>query len=104
LDEGLAESISSLIWVAPRLQTDVQELKVIADQLTVKYGKPYAQACRDNAVATVSPKLMHKLSIQAPPKVLVERYLMEIAKSHDIDYEPDPQVRGLPVFSFQYSD
>ncbi|CAG0913137.1 unnamed protein product [Notodromas monacha] len=92
LDEGLAESISSLIWVAPRLQTDVQELKVVADQLAVKYGKPYAQACRDNAVGTVAPKLIHKMSIQAPPKILVERYLMEIAKSHDIAYEPDPQV------------
>lgn len=33
LDEGLAEAISSLIWVAPRLQADVAELKVIADQL-----------------------------------------------------------------------
>ena len=29
LDEGLAEAISSIIWVAPRLQADVQELKVI---------------------------------------------------------------------------
>lgn len=24
LDEGLAEAISSLIWVAPRMQTDIQ--------------------------------------------------------------------------------
>lgn len=44
LDEGLAEAISSLIWVAPRLQTDVQELKVISDLLIYKYGKPYGQA------------------------------------------------------------
>ncbi|XP_069953867.1 IST1 homolog [Cherax quadricarinatus] len=43
LDEGLAEAISSLIWAAPRLQTDVAELKLIADQLTLKYGKPYGQ-------------------------------------------------------------
>ena len=43
LDDGLAEAISSLIWVAPRLQTDVQELKIVCDQLTAKYGKPYAQ-------------------------------------------------------------
>ena len=35
LDEGLAEAISSLIWVAPRMQADV-ELKVIADQLGIK--------------------------------------------------------------------
>ena len=43
LDEGLAEAISSIIWVAPRLQSDVQELKIVSDQLAAKYGKPYAQ-------------------------------------------------------------
>jgi vacuolar protein sorting-associated protein IST1 len=42
LDEGLAEAISSLLWVAPRLQTDVAEMKVIADLLTAKYGRQYA--------------------------------------------------------------
>lgn len=49
LDDGLAEAISSLIWVAPRLQTDVQELKIVADQFTAKYGKPYAQVVNMNS-------------------------------------------------------
>ncbi|KAI1286774.1 IST1 -like protein [Halotydeus destructor] len=92
LDEGLAEPVSSLIWVAPRLQADVAELKVIADMFTFKYGKQYSQAARENAFKTVSEKLMHKLSIQAPPKLLVEKYLIEIAKSHNVPYEPDPDV------------
>lgn len=92
LDEGLSEAISSLIWVAPRLQTDVAELKTIAEQLTQKYGKQYALACRDNAVGTVNEKLMHKMGVQAPPKMLVEQYLYEIAKSHNVPYEPDPEV------------
>ena len=76
LDDGLSEAISSLIWVAPRLQTDVQELKVISDLLTYKYGKPYAQACRENALKSVNEKLMLKLGVQAPPKILVEKYLI----------------------------
>jgi vacuolar protein sorting-associated protein IST1 len=42
LDEGLSEAISSLLWVAPRLQTDVAEMKVIADLLMAKYGRQYA--------------------------------------------------------------
>jgi len=92
LDEGLAEAISSLIWAAPRLQTDIAELKVIADQLAVKYGKPYALAARENALKTVNEKLVHKLSVQAPPKILVEKYLIEIAKSHNVPYEPDTEV------------
>lgn len=81
LDEGLAEAISSLIWVAPRLQSDASELKVIADLFGVKYGKQYAMAARDNALGTVSPKLQAKLSVQAPPKLLVENYM--IGKSID---------------------
>lgn len=92
LDDGLAEAISSLIWVAPRLQADIQELKIVSDQLVAKYGKPYGLACRENAVGTVSEKLMHKMSVQAPPKLTVEKYLIEIAKYYNVDYQPDPQV------------
>jgi len=92
LDDGLAEAISSLIWVAPRMQADVQELKIVSDQFTAKYGKPYAQACRENTIETVSAKLMHKLSVQAPPKITVEKYLIEIARYYNVEYEPDPQV------------
>jgi len=92
LDDGLAEAISSLIWVAPRLQADIAELKMVSDQLVSKYGKPYGLACRENAVGTVSEKLMHKMSVQAPPKLTVEKYLIEIAKYYNVDYMPDPQV------------
>ena len=69
----------------------MQELKIVCDQLTAKYGKPYAQACKENAVGTVSAKLMHKLSVQAPPKITVEKYLIEIAKYYNVEYQPDPQ-------------
>ncbi|KAK4879090.1 hypothetical protein RN001_007236 [Aquatica leii] len=92
LDEGIAEAISSLIWVSPRMQADVQELKPIAELLTSKYGQPYAESCRTEQATTISEKLKHKLSIQSPPKLLVEKYLIEIAKNYNIDYEPDPQV------------
>lgn len=92
LDEGLAEAISTLIWVAPRMHTDVQELKVISDLLTAKYGKIYADACRNENVNTLSEKLKHKMSIQSPPKILVERYLIEIAKNYNVEYTPDEQV------------
>ncbi|XP_039294464.1 IST1 homolog [Nilaparvata lugens] len=92
LDPSIAEAVSSLLWVAPHLFADVSEMKVISDQLTVKYGKKYAEACRLSAVDTVSEKLKNKLSIHAPPKLLVEKYLVEIANSYNIKYEPDPQI------------
>ncbi|CAA9994288.1 unnamed protein product [Nesidiocoris tenuis] len=90
MDPSLAEAISSLLWVAPRLGNECEELKVISDQLTGKYGKKYAEACRVAGVDTISEKLRHKMSVQAPPKILVEKYLIEIAKIYNIAYEPDP--------------
>ena len=58
----------------------------------LKYGKPYALACVSNGVGTVSEKLMHKMSVQAPPKLTIEKYMIEIAKYYNVEYEPDPQV------------
>lgn len=96
LDSGIAEQVSSLVWVAPRLQADVPELKgkllicnfantnfkhgilllvlVISELLTTKYGKPFAESARTaSGEHSVSEKLMHKLAVQAPPKLLVEK-------------------------------
>lgn len=67
-------------------------MKVITDIFTVKFGKPFADSCRAESENAVSSKLKHKLSIQSPPKILVEKYIIEIAKSYNIDYEPDPNV------------
>ncbi|KAF7413799.1 hypothetical protein HZH68_002288 [Vespula germanica] len=97
LDEGLAEAISTIIWAAPRIQTDVQEIKVIADILTTKYGRQYTEACKEEAIQTISEKLKHKMSVQSPSKLLVEKYLIEIAKNYNIEYEPDPQIMAEGV-------
>ena len=43
LDPGLEEAISSIIWATPRLQADVVELKVVAEQFKQKYGKEYVE-------------------------------------------------------------
>ncbi|XP_026847566.1 IST1 homolog isoform X2 [Drosophila persimilis] len=93
LDSGIAEPVASLVWVCPRLQSDIAELKIISDIFITKYGPQFAE---HNRTATgdhyVSEKLMHKLTLQAPPKLLVEKYLLAIAKNYNIEYEPDPQV------------
>nr|KAF6410157.1 IST1 factor associated with ESCRT-III [Rousettus aegyptiacus] len=105
LDSGLAESVSTLIWAAPRLQSEVAELKIVADQLCAKYSKEYGKLCKTNQIGTVNDRLMHKLSVEAPPKILVERYLIEIAKNYNVPYEPDSVVmsdfNGLPMGTYQ---
>ncbi|XP_055072345.2 IST1 homolog [Misgurnus anguillicaudatus] len=93
LDPGLQEAVSTLIWAAPRLQSEVAELKIVSDQLCNKYSKEYGKLCRTNQIGTVNDRLMHKLSVEAPPKILVERYLIEIAKNYNVPYEPDAMVR-----------
>ncbi|XP_046144949.1 LOW QUALITY PROTEIN: IST1 homolog [Osmia bicornis bicornis] len=92
LNEGLAEAISTIIWAAPRIQTDVQEIKVIAVILTSKYGKQYTGACREEAVQTISEKLKLKMSVQSPSKILEQKYLIKIAKNYNFEFEPDPEV------------
>lgn len=92
VEDGLSTAVSSLIWVTPRFESDLPELKVIAEQLSRKYGKQYVLAVRDNSLRTVNETLIKKMGIQAPPKVLVEKYLVEIAKDQKIDYKPNPHV------------
>ncbi|KAK0156327.1 U3 small nucleolar ribonucleoprotein MPP10 [Merluccius polli] len=103
LDPGLQESVSTLIWAAPRLQSEVAELKIVSDQLCAKYSKEYGKLCRTNQIGTVNDRLMHKLSVEAPPKILVERYLIEIAKNYNVPYEPDAMVRP-EAFTGEESD
>lgn len=92
VDDGLSAAVSSLIWVTPLFENDVPELKVIADQLGKKYGKQYVQAVRENSLKSVNETLVKKMSVQVPSKILVEKYLVEIAKDQKIDYKPDPKV------------
>ena len=41
-------------------------------------------------VICICNKIVEKMSVQAPRRSLVENYLVEIGKSHNIPYEPDP--------------
>lgn len=93
-DEGMIEAVTTLIWAAPRLQSDVQELRVISDQLGLKYGKKFGHEATINANSTVNQRLILKLDPRPPPKTLVENYLIEIARSHGVQFEPDPSVIG----------
>uniref|UniRef100_A0A7E4V9B1 IST1 homolog n=1 Tax=Panagrellus redivivus TaxID=6233 RepID=A0A7E4V9B1_PANRE len=94
-DDGIAEAVISLLWVAPRIAHEVEEFKVISDQLTHKYGKPFAEAARMNQLtepAKVSPKLLQKLGISSPSPVLVEKYLIEICRCANVPFTPDPKI------------
>lgn len=92
MDPGLEECIATLIYSTPRLQSDIPELKFVSDQLTLKYKKEFADACRSNQLNNVNEKVLHRLAASPPPKILVERYLVEIARSHNVPFDPDEKV------------
>ncbi|CDW59955.1 IST1 protein [Trichuris trichiura] len=92
LDDGLEEAVNSILWAAPRISTEVPELRVISDQLAIKYGRMFVDACRENRFAKVNTKLLQKLSIQTPSKVLVEKYMIEIAQCHGVEFKPNMKV------------
>lgn len=56
--------------------------------------------CKENRHKQVNEKLMQKLTIQAPSDLLVEKYLVEIAKSHNVAFiaKPDTAVQVLDLF------
>ena len=97
LDEGLKTPISTLIWATPRLVQYCQEIKVVHDILGAYYGKKYVEACRNNDVGTVCERVMQKLDVRPPKKILVERYLIEICKSADVDFTPDPRIMASEI-------
>jgi vacuolar protein sorting-associated protein IST1 len=78
--------------VAPRLESECVELKVIAEELSRKYGKEFAMMCRTDKAEKVNKRLMEKLSEHAPAELLVEKYLVEIAKSHNVQFKPKPEI------------
>jgi vacuolar protein sorting-associated protein IST1 len=104
LDPGLEECISSILWVAPRLESECQELKVVAEELAHKFGKEYAHECKSGRMKTISVRLMQKFSEQAPSKLLVEKYLYEIAQSHKVPFKPDSDIALLdPEFFYNFN-
>ena len=48
--------------------------------------------CRSNKCEKVNQRLMLKMSEQAPGELLVEKYLVEITKSHNVPFKPDPSL------------
>ena len=41
------------------------------------------------------------MSPDPPPKILVERYLVEIAKNYNVPFEPDPEVMMVSLIIFK---
>jgi len=96
-DPGLMESVQTIMWCAPRLQAEVNELKQIAHAFGVRYGKEFIRQAMSNLDDTedaqpgsgkVSARVMHKLTDYTPKASLVDNYLVAIAQTYGVEYIP----------------
>jgi len=87
LNDTCAEAVSSIIWVSQHLALD--ELRHVAEQLTNKYGKCYAEACKKKQVATVNEQLVSHISLSTASIDVIEKILLDIAEEYNIEYIPE---------------
>lgn len=84
----LREAMCTLIWASARCE--VPEMKEIAHQLELKYGKEFAAEARANDKGCVNGRVLHKLGVAPPSAYLVVKYLGAIAEEHNVAWtEPE---------------
>ncbi|KAJ1894469.1 Vacuolar protein sorting-associated protein ist1 [Kickxella alabastrina] len=87
VDPGISEAVWSIVYASTR--ADVRELVILREMLISKFGAEAVKSAIDNAEGQVDPKLMRKLSPQAPPTELVKMYLKEIASVYRVNWRPE---------------
>ncbi|KAL5728852.1 hypothetical protein ACHQM5_001886 [Ranunculus cassubicifolius] len=84
----LKEAVSSLVFVSPRC-ADIPELEDVRKQFTAKYGKEFitsALELRPNC--GVNRTVVENLSARTPDGQTKLKILSEIAKEHNIEWDP----------------
>jgi len=80
----LKDTVCSLIWAASNCE--ISELQEVKKHLTRKYGAEFAKAACENEGGVVNDRLFQKLSYKPPSRLLVTRYLEEIAQVYKVDW------------------
>lgn len=83
--DDLKETVYSLVWAASNC--DITELADVKKHLVRKYGSEYFKIVDENPAQVVNSRLFNKLSYRPPGRVLVNRYLEEIAKAYGVEWE-----------------
>jgi vacuolar protein sorting-associated protein IST1 len=85
----MKEAICSVIWATNNI--DITELKEISNQFSKKYGSIFVEDAKNNENNCVNVRLYSKISYKPPSKLLVRKYLEEIAKTYEVDWEPSEE-------------
>ncbi|KAI9192909.1 regulator of Vps4 activity in the MVB pathway-domain-containing protein [Polychytrium aggregatum] len=94
-DPGIAEAVNTIIYAAPRME--VKELSQVRDQFMLKYGRDFASAAIENIGDIVNPRVVNKLRVCTPEKLLVNQYLNAIAAAYKVDFVcPEEDLEPIP--------
>ena len=74
-DDAIREPMLAVIHAAHR--TELQELHVLKDMLSARYGSEFADAALENPDGRVPERITRKLAFSMPSPELVDAYLTE---------------------------
>lgn len=93
----LTEAVATLLFCASRCLDELQELKVVREQLALKCGAPFAAAAASEATALasrVNERVVAYLSVQPPPPQLKLKRLEEIVGEFGVSSWDAEAARG----------
>ena len=96
-DDAIREPMLAVIHAAHR--TELQELHVLKDMLSARYGSEFADAALENPDGRVPERITRKLAFSMPSPELVDAYLTESM----CDSAGEGRLTNL-FFSFQFAE
>lgn len=88
----LKETVCSLIWAANNC--DISELQEVKKHLIRKFGPEFGKEAEENLNGCVNARLFNKLSYKPPSRLLVNGYLIEIAKVYKVAWDVPVELEG----------
>ncbi|CAF0751324.1 unnamed protein product [Didymodactylos carnosus] len=98
IDPAVEKPLANILWASPFLQQDIPELAQITAIFKRHFTPEYVSMCEMNKIDVVDVDLVRCLSCDIIPKLLIEKYLIEITRSHNVAFEPDPIVMAQDEF------
>lgn len=88
MDPSLMEAVHTIIYSASRCE-GAKELLTVRELLCSKFGQQLGDQALHNRQGLVNTRVFQRLSINAPDQTLVTLYLTEIAKTYNVQFDPD---------------
>jgi len=98
VDPAIEQPLANILWAAPYLAQDIPELGQVTSMFKKHFGLEYVTMCEQNKLGMVDVDLLRCLSCDLIPKLLIEKYLVEITRSQNVPFEPDQTVMAQDEF------